>query len=149
MRTTKAVRDRLERAAQDAGRSLAQEVEHRLEASFEREDWQTQVLGGAETAALVRMIGSAIAVIERTRGERWWESSNARDDVKQATAVIIDLLSGIGRPAEDGATTATQKVAQALAKISRPPIGKMVGELLAADAIQKYLESEVTGSSDT
>jgi hypothetical protein len=34
MRTTKEIRDRLERAAATAGRSLAQEVEHRLDRSF-------------------------------------------------------------------------------------------------------------------
>ena len=37
MRTTKEVREKLERAASESGRSLAQEVEFRLERSFERE----------------------------------------------------------------------------------------------------------------
>ena len=34
MRTTKATRDRLEKAAAESGRSMAQEVEFRLECSF-------------------------------------------------------------------------------------------------------------------
>ena len=38
MRTTKALRDSLEEAAADSGRSLAQEVEYRLERSFLMDD---------------------------------------------------------------------------------------------------------------
>jgi hypothetical protein len=38
MRTTRGLRDRIEAAARASGRSLVQEVERRLEQSFERED---------------------------------------------------------------------------------------------------------------
>ncbi len=38
MRTTKAIRSKLEKAAQANGRSLAQEVEFRLETSFQNDE---------------------------------------------------------------------------------------------------------------
>lgn len=44
MRTTKEIRERLESAASESGRSLAQEVEYRLERSFDREQWSTELL---------------------------------------------------------------------------------------------------------
>jgi hypothetical protein len=37
LRTTKELREKLEKAAKDTGRSLAQEIEFRLEQSFDRE----------------------------------------------------------------------------------------------------------------
>jgi hypothetical protein len=43
MRTTKEMREKLERAAAQSGRSLVQEVEHRLERSFDREEISTKV----------------------------------------------------------------------------------------------------------
>jgi uncharacterized protein (DUF1778 family) len=44
MRTTKEIRERLERAAAKSGRSLAQEVEYRLERSFDREATERELL---------------------------------------------------------------------------------------------------------
>jgi Arc-like DNA binding domain len=38
MRTTKEMRDKLERAAAESGRSLVGEVEYRLERSFDRDE---------------------------------------------------------------------------------------------------------------
>jgi TraY domain len=43
MRTTKELRERLERAANKSGRSLVQEVEHRLEMSFAEEDYSERL----------------------------------------------------------------------------------------------------------
>jgi Arc-like DNA binding domain len=48
MRTTKELRDRIEAAAMASGRSLVQEVEARLEQSFQREDMDTVIRGAAE-----------------------------------------------------------------------------------------------------
>src|SRR5438876_7479844 len=43
MRTTKEMREKLERAATESGRSMVQEVEFRLERSFDREELSTEV----------------------------------------------------------------------------------------------------------
>jgi hypothetical protein len=43
MRTTKEIREKLERAAAQSGRSLVQEVEHRLQKSFDHEETSASV----------------------------------------------------------------------------------------------------------
>jgi TraY domain len=53
MRTTKEIRDQLEAAAAASGRSLTQEVERRLERSFEGE-----IDAGAVTQTISRLMGS-------------------------------------------------------------------------------------------
>lgn len=61
MRVTTAGRDRLQKAAEASGRSLSQEIESRLELSFQAD----QLLGGPDTAKFLRAVGSLIASIEQ------------------------------------------------------------------------------------
>src|SRR5258708_35842855 len=65
MRTTKEIRDRLEAEAVANGRSLAQEIELRLEASFRREQQLAEamesVLGGPRSSALFRTLAARAA----------------------------------------------------------------------------------------
>lgn len=70
MRTTKAVRDKLEAAAGANGRSLAQEVEARLERSFQEEAG----FGGPEMRRLVFLMAAAFATAARARsgGKDTW-----------------------------------------------------------------------------
>jgi predicted HicB family RNase H-like nuclease len=44
MRTTPELRQQLEAAAQASGRSLVQEVEYRLQRSFDQQAWTAEVL---------------------------------------------------------------------------------------------------------
>src|SRR4051794_26300370 len=44
MRTTPQLREKIEKAAGESGRSLVQEVEYRLERSFDRQDLLTEIL---------------------------------------------------------------------------------------------------------
>ena len=67
MRITPATRAALDDAANRAGRSLAQEVEQRLERSIEVE----AANGGPATAALVQSIVADIAEIEALTGKSW------------------------------------------------------------------------------
>ncbi|WP_394648189.1 hypothetical protein [uncultured Sphingomonas sp.] len=67
MRTTPAIRAALEDAATRGGRSLAQEIEQRLERSIEDE----QRRGGPATAALIAAILADIAEIEEATGKTW------------------------------------------------------------------------------
>ncbi len=74
MRTTRAIRGRLESAAGRSGRSLVHEVEYRLEQTFRDED----ALGGRECYALFRMMGAAADLIEARTGKPAasdWETS--------------------------------------------------------------------------
>jgi hypothetical protein len=52
---------------------MAQEIEHRLEASFREEE----LLGGRRTATLARALASNIASIEEMIGRRWFEDQDA------------------------------------------------------------------------
>jgi hypothetical protein len=58
-RTTSEIRARLEAAANESGRSLTQEIEHRLEASFLMGDLRTvirEVMAERDTFQLVRVL---------------------------------------------------------------------------------------------
>jgi hypothetical protein len=76
MRTTAEIRTRLVKAAADSGRSLAQEVEHRLERSFQNKETLegalNDVLGGPATAAALRHLAGIALEIERGSGDRHW-----------------------------------------------------------------------------
>ena len=64
MRTTKAIRDKLQAAAQQSGRSLAQEVEFRLERSFADEETRYREFGGAHRYGLMRWLARTLEVAE-------------------------------------------------------------------------------------
>ena len=67
VRTTPTTRARLTEAAKAAGRSLTQEIEQRLERSFETEDRE----GGPATHNLLNLFASEIGLIERYTGAPW------------------------------------------------------------------------------
>jgi hypothetical protein len=68
MRTTPSLRTRLEDAAAESGRSLAQEVEARLEASFVSEDQLRERFGSGELQAVFQMLAGATRLIETRLG---------------------------------------------------------------------------------
>ena len=67
IRTTAEGRDRLRKAADDNGRSLSEEIETRLQASFQRDD----IYGGFANAAFVNLLGSLIRDAEAETSKRW------------------------------------------------------------------------------
>lgn len=67
IRTTAEGRDRLRKAADDNGRSLSDEIETRLQASFQRDD----TYGGFANAAFVNLLGSLIRDAEAESGKPW------------------------------------------------------------------------------
>ena len=69
MRTTRELRERLEREAADSGRSLVQEVEFRLERSFRDEDALIKAFGGRDTYDVLRVMGSVAAQIQTRTGK--------------------------------------------------------------------------------
>jgi hypothetical protein len=90
MRTTKETRDRLEAAAVASGRSLVQEVEARLEASFHRE----AVFGGPRLTRYAYLMASVFALSgQRSSGaadESWLDNDDAY--IAAVTGVIDALL---------------------------------------------------------
>lgn len=89
MRTTQEVRDRLEHAAADSGRSLVQEVENRLEFSFLDEDAREREMGGRELHALFRMLGAVAEFIEERTGKKWSEDWDTGVAVQVAWKVLV------------------------------------------------------------
>jgi Arc-like DNA binding domain len=85
MRTTRETRERLEAAAAANGRSLAQEVEARLERSFQQE----AVLGTPEMARLAFQMAASFAVA--TGGTSAWTTDPA-EYVNGVDAVFRALL---------------------------------------------------------
>ncbi len=125
MRTTKQVRDQLEAAALAAGRSLAQEVEYRLQRSFEREAWGAEAFGGPENAALAQLIGAALKTIERHFGKRWNEDAAANEASRR---VVLGLMRALKTPMSGlqalGTSVQATGVASAiLAALNLPPVG--------------------------
>ena len=79
-RITPETRAQLEAAAAHSGRSLAQEIEFRLERSFLDEDARNREMGGKELQALFRMLGAAAEIIETRTGKSWskdWDTAHA------------------------------------------------------------------------
>src|SRR5262249_45475195 len=82
MRTTKEVRELLERAAAESGRSLVQEVEHRLETSF-RDDAFFQFAGDAVTQKIIRPIVYYLGIL-RHRDLDWRSNPDATQAVRDS-----------------------------------------------------------------
>ena len=100
IRTTKEMRDRLEAAATASGRSLAQEVEFRLEASLsnEKKDELThQVLmdniyeqfGGRDIYSLMELLARAIRLVEYETKKSWLNDTETDDQVQVAWKAIL------------------------------------------------------------
>jgi hypothetical protein len=110
MRTTKAIRDKLERAAAAAGRSLAQEVELRLERSFLVQELMVDGLElafGRQLAAVLLMLGGAMKITGETtsfhltpaleRRPNWLEVPYAFDQSVKAVNLLLEALRPLGK----------------------------------------------------
>jgi hypothetical protein len=90
IRTTRELREQLESAANRSGRSLAQEMEMRLDHSFADE----RLLGGAHNFAVARLIASALSIVETALGQRWTESELAKEACRGAAAKAVEIAFG-------------------------------------------------------
>lgn len=90
-RTTRELRDRLDKACDVSGRSLAQEVEHRMDQSFLVDDsFQFLASTDAKAAAVFRTALHAKAMIEELMGSSVWEDLEAHSAFSVAMAEILD-----------------------------------------------------------
>jgi hypothetical protein len=88
IRTTRELKDLLQRAADLSGRSLAQEIEYRLEASFQTED----AFGGPRTAALLRALGAATQLRKGGGPDAWLDDPHARRATFEGWKQQLDLM---------------------------------------------------------
>jgi len=89
LRTTKDLKDQLDAAAEASGRSLAQEVEYRLEMSFFRE---REIYGDPETEMLLKTLALTIRFVEAATRKRWIDDI---DTAAQVVTVVERFISAI------------------------------------------------------
>lgn len=86
IRTTAEGRERLVKAADANGRSLSEEIETRLQLSFQRDD----SYGGFANAAFVNLLGSIIRDAEAESGKSWRADLATWRDVRQRVLQQFD-----------------------------------------------------------
>jgi hypothetical protein len=101
MRTTEAMRRRLEQAVEASGRSLVQEVEHRLERSFTQDEAFEATLGGKHNADLIRAFTTATWLIERATGKQWSQDLATAHQVRHALSTIVLAIFRGGLSSQD------------------------------------------------
>ena len=113
MRTTQEIRDKLESAAKQSGRSLTHEVEYRVEQSF-RQEARVEQIQEATRKALVSNFGSEVryklmliiaglvGLVEEKHNNRSWLSD--RTTFHEAKAAVDAFLESMGpkRPPAKG-----------------------------------------------
>ena len=77
-RPTPKIREKLEEAAKENGRSMSQEVEHRLEQSFLRTDIEAVGLGRPNDIGFLRLLGTMFTnICHQTSAESVWTEPQA------------------------------------------------------------------------
>ncbi len=87
-RITEKTRESLEKAAQEADRSLSQEIELRLEQSFLEDGF----LGGPENATAAKLVGPILQDVEARTGKSWREDKNTYYGAVAAVLAIMRVL---------------------------------------------------------
>lgn len=107
MRTTNDGRERIKEAAEANGRSLSEEIENRLERSFQNDDRA----GGFANAAFVDLIGATIRDVEADTGLSWRSDQRTWQIAREMIVAQIDQRSPDKRPtgAEPSTTPARSK----------------------------------------
>jgi hypothetical protein len=98
IRTTRELKDLLQHAADSAGRSVAQEVELRLERSFDAD----ATLGGPRSAALLRAIAGVICVSWGGTADQWLDDPRTRRAIFNQVKQHLDLMHAKLSEAEQG-----------------------------------------------
>jgi hypothetical protein len=88
------LRTRLEKATKQSGRSLSQEVEHRLRRSFEKDDQIVELFGDRQTYRLMRMMADAINFsCGLDFDESWMDQPITFALAKEAINAVLDRVA--------------------------------------------------------
>lgn len=93
MRTTQEMRDHIEREARASGRSLAQEVEFRLERSFIAEEARYNDFGGALRYKQMRLVALVVDLVEERMGASWQSDRKTYEEVRRAVDTFLEGLA--------------------------------------------------------
>jgi hypothetical protein len=89
-------KERLEKEARKAGRSLSEEIEYRLERSIQVQDAQCEVFGGKLPLILMRALAAYGAATSATRGKDYLSDKSVFDEVfAQWFAALYTLRPGV------------------------------------------------------
>jgi len=102
-RITPELRVKIDGAAEQSERSLAQEIEFRLEQSFAKEKSQAEFsdekvravyapFGKPETFLVARLLANAIHTIEAVTGKNWMDDPEAHRQTQEACKNILDAF---------------------------------------------------------
>jgi hypothetical protein len=114
------LRKSLERAAKTSGRSLSQEVEHRLRRSFVEDDKIADAFGDRRTYRLMRMMSDAIHLSQKDQNDETWLDNPFRFHValaamRSVVEAIEPSWSSLGEVDDLNMETATGAVGAAIA----------------------------------
>jgi hypothetical protein len=94
MRTTRELRDKLNKAAGQSGRSLVQEVEYRVDHSFAEEELkQRAFLGQGLNATLASQVHECCVLIGAYTGKNWFDDVYSRDALLVAFRELVSPTS--------------------------------------------------------
>ena len=85
IRTSVDLRSKLQTSLEESGRSLTQEVEMRLEKSFQSDDF----VGGDRNAAFLNVLGAGMREIELTTGQSWLSDVETWQKVAELVSELI------------------------------------------------------------
>ena len=115
-RARPALLERLTREAKEANRSFSEEVEYRLQRSFEK-DTGRWTSGAEETELLVRMFAGSALMLEMLRPASWLRDKEHRQDLRDAFDTLLSTIAEkMGEQPTDEPKSAVEKVAAALAR---------------------------------
>jgi hypothetical protein len=94
MRTTRELRDKLNKAAGQSGRSLVQEVEYRVDHSFAEEELkQRAFLGQGSNVTLASQVHDCCVLIGAYTGKNWIDDVYSRDALLVAFRELVSPMS--------------------------------------------------------
>jgi hypothetical protein len=129
------LRGALEKAAKLSGRSLSQEVEHRLRRSFAEDETIVDLFGSRQTYRVMRMMADAIQICQRP-GEAvghpdmtfdWMANAAAFHMARQAIVSVLDMIAPDGTPGTEDQVKAAEVLGEAVA-------GMLWSKVRAADS---------------
>jgi len=86
IRTSVDLRSKLQNSLEESGRSLTQEVEMRLEKSFQTDEF----VGGQRNAAFLNLLGAGVRDIELSTGQSWLEDGETWLKVAEQVVGLIE-----------------------------------------------------------
>lgn len=105
-RLSEDTRRRLLEASLQSGRSLSEEIELRVDKSFDTPELVGSVVqstlasffGGGHTAEIVQLTAVAIMLVERETGKKWADDYFTRWHAKEAALQVVSSLFDANRP---------------------------------------------------